>query len=238
MGELTRGDGVALHAQLTALLAEGVQNGTYPQGSNLPSEAELQKTHGVARSVVRQALAGLVTMGLIERIKGSGSRVTASTRYHRLAQSRMGLAAQLSGAGSVTTTAVLTFERLGERTREFDDDASGTLHLERLRAVDGQPIAVIQTWLPLPLADSLTAEELTDASLHAAMHRRYGSTFSGGTRQVRALGASRRLAGLLGVEPGVPLLLLEGLTTDDAGHVVEKFATWHRGDLISLDFSL
>jgi len=168
---------MALHAQLTTLLADGIQNGTYPQGSNLPSESELQATHGISRSVVRQALAGLVTMGLIERIKGSGSRVTASTRYHRLAQSRMGLAAQLSGTGSKTTTSILVFERLDERTPGFDDDASSTLYLERLRAVDGQPIAVIQTWLPLPLVGSLTADELTDASLHEAMHRRYGTTF-------------------------------------------------------------
>jgi GntR family transcriptional regulator len=238
MAELNRNSGVALHAQLTAILAEEIQNGRYPTGSNLPSEFDLQSAYGVARSVVRQALAGLTSMGLIERVKGSGSRVTTTTRYHRLAQSRMGLADQLAVVGATTTTSVVTFRRLEELAEEFDTDATGSLLLERLRAVDGQPIAFIRTRLPLPLCDNLTPDELTNASLHSVMQRRYGTTFSGGTRQVRALAATEEIATLLEVAPGAPVLLLEGVTVDDDGHVVEKFATWHRADLISLDFSL
>ena len=238
MVELSRTDGIALHAQLTGILVEGIQNGTYPVRSLLPSEFDLQATYGVARSVVRQALAGLAEMGLIERIKGSGSRVTSTTRYHRLAQSRVGLADQLAGVGTSTTTAVMKFQRLNERTPEFEADATGTLLIERLRSVDGQPIALIRTRLPLPLCDQLTAEELTDASLHEAMHRRFGTTFSGGTRQVRALAATEEIARILNVQQSAPVLLLEGITVDDDGCVVEGFATWHRADLISLDFSL
>ena len=238
MVELSRTNGIALHAQLTGILVEGIQNGTYPVGSLLPGEFDLQATYGVARSVVRQALAGLAGMGLIERIKGSGSRVTNTTRYHRLAQSRLGLADQLAGVGTSTTTAVLGFRLLDERAAEFEADATGTLLLERLRSVDGQPIAFIRTRLPLPLCAQLTADELIDASLHEAMRRHYGTTFSGGTRQVRALAATEEIARILNVQQSAPVLLLEGITVDDDGCVVEGFATWHRADLISLDFSL
>lgn len=229
---------MALHAQLSGILIEGIQNATYPVGSLLPSEFDLQATYGVARSVVRQALAGLAVMGMIERVKGSGSRVLHTTRYHRLAQSRLGLADQLAGVGTSTTTAVLRFERLDERAAEFEADATGTLLLERLRSVDGQPIAFIRTRLPLPLCDQLKADELIDASLHEAMHRRYGTTFSGGNRQVRALAATEEIATILDVQQGAPVLLLEGVTVDADGCVVESFATWHRADLISLEFSL
>jgi GntR family transcriptional regulator len=236
MVELTRGKGTALHAQLTAILAEIIRSGTYPTGASLPSESDLQATYGVARSVVRQALGSLVSMGLIERVKGSGSRVIRSTRYHRLAQSGVGLAAQLLRAGAQPSTSVLTFERHNDRAEGFAEEATGSLLLERLRVVDAQPVAFIVTWLPLPLVASLTAHELIDTSLHEIMRHRYGTTFAGGPRQVRAVAASEKLAGLLDVHQGAPLLLLEGLTRDNGGRVVEKFATWHRADLISLDY--
>lgn len=238
MTSLDRTSGVPLHGQLASVLSGDIRNGVYPTGSSLPSEAELQESFGVARSVVRQALASLTTMGLIERLKGSGSTVTSSTTYHRLAQSQMGLAAQLTGAGSSTTTAVLAFDRQPMPISEFDADATGTVVLERIRAVDGTPIAFIRTWLPLPLCASLTATELVDSSLHETMQRAYGTTFSGGTRHVRATAATAELAEILAIVPGSPVLLLEGVTVDDQGRVVEKFATWHRADLISLDFSL
>jgi GntR family transcriptional regulator len=235
---LDRTSGVPLHSQLASVLSGDIRNGVYPTGSNLPSEAELQEMFGVARSVVRQALASLTAMGLIERLKGSGSTVTSSTTYHRLAQSQLGLAAQLTGAGSTTTTAVVSFARQSEPIIEFDSDATGTLMLERVRAVDGTPIAFIRTWLPLPLCDSLKAAELVNSSLHEVMQRACGTTFSGGTRHVRATAATDELATTLGIATRAPVLVLEGVTVDDDGRVVEKFATWHRADLISLDFSL
>jgi GntR family transcriptional regulator len=235
---LDRASAFPLHSQLASLLSGDIRDGIYPTGSSLPSEAELQDTFGVARSVVRQALASLTIMGLIERVKGSGSTVTSSTTYHRLAQSQLGLAAQLTGAGSTTTTAVVSFAHQSAPIVEFDTDATGTLMLERVRAVNGTPIAFIRTWLPLPLCDSLNAAELVNASLHETMQHAYGTTFSGGTRHVRAAAATDELATTLDVAPGTPVLILEGVTVDDNGRVVEKFATWHRADLISLDFSL
>lgn len=207
-------------------------------GASFPSESELQDTFGVARSVVRQALASLTAMGMIERVKGSGSRVTSTTKYHRLAQSQIGLAAQLTDSGSTSSTTVLSFERLSTPLAEFDDESTGTLIVDRVRSVEGTPIAFIRTWLPLPLCTSLTAEELTDASLHETMQRLYGTNFSGGSRHVRALVAPDELAQSLAIEVGSPVLLLEGVTVDGNDLVVEKFATWHRADLISLDFSL
>lgn len=64
---------------------------------------------------------------------------------------------------------------------------AGVLEICRLRSADGEPIAVIETWLPLPLAETLTTAELTDASLHATLHRRFGIAIVSGRHQVREL---------------------------------------------------
>lgn len=227
-----------LHRQLSQILSRAIEAGTYPREGSLPSEFELQSTFAVSRSVVRQALESLVRMGLIERTKGSGSRVTRAVAYHRLALSQMGLAAQLTAGGAATTTTVTAFELLVGPIPEFTAEATGTLLLERVRAVEGIPIAFIRTWLPVPLCSTLTAQELENASLHEIMSRKYALTFTGGHRRVGATAADAQLASILDVADHSPLLLLEGISTDGESRVLEKFATWHRADLISLDFSL
>ena len=71
-------------------------------------------------------------------------------------------------------------------------------------SVDGEPIALIETWLPLPLAEPLTAAELTDASLHKALRRRSGIAIVSGCRQVRAVAAAPTVAEALGYRRSHP----------------------------------
>ena len=64
-----------LYIQLLNNLREQILTGQYPDGSKLPSEAELSKTFGISRGPIRQAMGILETEGLIERVKGSGTFV-------------------------------------------------------------------------------------------------------------------------------------------------------------------
>jgi GntR family transcriptional regulator len=112
------------------------------------------------------------------------------------------------------------------------------LEIRRLRSADGEPIALIETWLPLPLAESLTAAELTDASLHATLRRRFGIAIVSGRRQVRAVAATPTLAAALRVPEASPLLLLEGTSFDSAGAPIEVFRTWHRADRVIFDLDV
>ena len=183
-------------------------------------------------------MASLTSVGLIERVKGSGATVVSSVRYHRLAQSQIGLAAQLNSSGTATSTAVKAFERLAKPMDEFGEGATGTLLIERVQSIDEMAIAVVRTWLPLPIFEGLSEENLADSSLHRIMNLRFGIVLAGGSRQVRAIPSNASLSKMLKINVGSPLLLLEGMNTDPDGKVVEKFATWHRADLVSLDFTI
>ncbi len=55
------------HALRTAILA-----GQFKPGEKLPSEAKLTETHGVSRTVVREAIAALRADGLVEPRRGAG----------------------------------------------------------------------------------------------------------------------------------------------------------------------
>jgi GntR family transcriptional regulator len=224
-----------LHSQLSAVLRASIADGSLPPGSQLPTEAELQKKFGISRSVVRQAMASLTADGLIQRGRGRGSVVAPHHEHHRQVQRMPGLSAQISMSAGPVSTEVLS---IGPGTDARAAAALGTsdlLALRRRRSAEGEAIALIQTWLPLSLAGDLTAEELTDASLHATLASKFDVPVTAGRRQIRAVPASEQLAGELTLPPGAPLLLLEGTSLDDRGNAVEFFSTWHRADRVVFD---
>ena len=66
---------VTLVASIVEQLVENIQSGTLKPGDKLPSERQLIQMLGVGRSSVREALQGLVMMGLVEVRPGHGSYV-------------------------------------------------------------------------------------------------------------------------------------------------------------------
>jgi GntR family transcriptional regulator len=227
-------NGGPLHAQLGVVLRSRITDGSLPPGAQLPTEAELQGKFGISRSVVRQALHSLSVDGLIQRGRGRGSVVAPRGEHHRLVQRISGLSTQLPEV----TTRVLSLEPERDAVAEAALCVTEVTGLRRLRSAAGQPLALIHTWLPRHLAAGLTAEELTNTSLHAKLRQIYGIVIVSGRRQIRAVEASPGLSAALGVLVGAPLLLLEGTSFDGAGKPVEFFRTWHRADRIVFDIDV
>jgi GntR family transcriptional regulator len=240
-GELTVArpapDGQPLHRRIGSELRAQILGRTLAPGAQVPTEAELQERYGVSRSVVRQALASLEQEGLVERRRGRGTTVRERGELHRLVQRVPGLSTQVEGEGVHVTTRILELgpEPASEATGELASDR--VLRMRRLRSAGGEPLALIETWLPEELGD-LTAEELTDVSLHATIQRRFGTHVVAGKRQVRAVSADGETADLLQVPAGAPVLLLEGTSTDEAARPVEVFRTWHRADRVVFDINV
>lgn len=67
-----------LWSRLAQALANDIVSGKYPVDSLLPTEMQLMELHDVSRHTVREALAELVQLGLIERRPRSGTRVIAA----------------------------------------------------------------------------------------------------------------------------------------------------------------
>ncbi|AYD01570.1 FadR/GntR family transcriptional regulator [Neorhizobium sp. NCHU2750] len=65
--------------QLSDTLRQAIADGQFPPGSRLPSEAQLTQTHGVSRTVVREAIAALRSDRLVEARQGAGVFVLQAT---------------------------------------------------------------------------------------------------------------------------------------------------------------
>jgi DNA-binding GntR family transcriptional regulator len=70
------------YRRIADTIAVGIQGGTYPPGSMLPSEAALAEEYGVSRPTVRQGLAELRATGVIRVENGRGAFVADPA--HRL----------------------------------------------------------------------------------------------------------------------------------------------------------
>lgn len=224
------------HLRISDTLRRQIMDGALRPGDLLPSEARLCETFGVSRSVVRQALATLERDALVVKSQGRGTVVAGGIpELHRNVRWVAGLSAQMRALGTRVQTRVLdhTIRAVPASLREVL--GARALYLERLRSVDGRPLALIRTWIPLTFAPHLPREALQDRSLHEMLEARAGVRITGGQRQIRAVAAQQPVAGLLDAPDGLPLLLLEGDTVDAEGRVVEIFATWHRSDRIAFD---
>jgi DNA-binding FadR family transcriptional regulator len=77
-------------------LEQAILAGEFAPGDQLPSERELSARVGVSRGVIREALGRLASLGLIESVHGSGTRVRApSTQLETLGYRRLLRGAEL-----------------------------------------------------------------------------------------------------------------------------------------------
>ncbi|APU19748.1 transcriptional regulator [Actinoalloteichus sp. GBA129-24] len=228
-----------LHAQVAAVLRSEIRDHEMPPGATLPSEATLRDRFGVARSVVRQALAALVTEGLVRREQGRAPVVASPQEHRRLVQRATGLFEQFSRSGLALRTRVVHLVPASPPPQVAEYlGTTDTMRLERLRSVGSEPVAYVRTWLPSARVRGLTEELLTDASLHHVLETTLGIRPVSGRRQVRAVPADARLAEALALPEGAPLLLLEGGGADQLGRPLEWFATWHRADRVAFEVEL
>jgi DNA-binding GntR family transcriptional regulator len=111
-----------VYIHITATLRQRVTDGTYPVGSQVPSEAILCREFGVTRNTVRRALATLETEGLVKaraaigrfvrEPDGSSSTEQVRTRYQRIAAD---LRARIEGGDFLPGDLLPGEVRIGER---------------------------------------------------------------------------------------------------------------------------
>ena len=228
---LDRSGNVPLYVQIVQLLREEIRGSRLAPGTALSSEAALCKRFGVARSVIRQALAVLVAEGVIHREPGRAPTVAVRNELRRMVQRSTGLFDQFADKGTLLRTRIARLEVATPPPEVAAFFASeDTWLLERVRRVDDAPLAFVRTWLPRSLVPELDAERLIDASLHQVMGTLYGLHPGRGRHRIRAVSADKPLAEMLETSPGSPLLQLEGQGLDDAGRPLEWFTTWHRAE--------
>ncbi len=235
MDALDRRSALPLWAQLRDRLAVRVESGEF--AGRFPTEPELMAEYGVSRHTVREALQTLRAQGRVVAERGRGSRVVAVSREPDGAL--WSLFRAVESAGMTQTSDVLTLTEVTAPTIAVQLElppGEPLVHLERLRRVDGEPLAHDRAWLPARLARPLLDADFTHTALYDQLTQRCGVTLDSVRETVTATTGTEaereRLA--LADTPDVALLVLQRKGYS-AGRPVEWRETRVRADRFRLD---
>jgi DNA-binding GntR family transcriptional regulator len=228
---------VPLYFQVAEQVAAAIQRGELAPGDRLDSEIQLADRLGLSRPTVRQAIQHLVDKGLIVRRRGVGTQVVRAV--HRSVE-LTSLYDDLVRAGQRPTTSVLELSIVAapvEVAAALAVPAGAEVqHLRRLRFADGEPLALMENWLPRDLV-GLTMEGLQARGLYAIM-RSAGLNIRGAQQRIGARAATAAEAHTLGERRGAPLLTMTRTAYDDRGRQVEHGAHIYRASRYVLEVTV
>lgn len=235
---INRSSPVPLYHQVAEQLERAIHDGSLAPGDRIANEVELADRLGLSRPTLRQAIQSLVDKGMLVRKRGVGTQVVRAPI--RRTVELTSLHDDLTRAGRKPTTAVLGLELVAadEVTAErlHVPLGSGVWQLDRLRSVNGQPLALMRNYVPEPVLDLSTADFATvglyEMFRAAAIHLRVAH------QTISARVADSREAKLLGGRKGDPVLTMERTSFDDKGRTVEHGQHLYRPDLYAYETTL
>ena len=227
---------VPLYYQLKLQLLADIQEGRLHVGDMIPPECEISKVLHVSRPTVRQALTELVAEGHLVRFKGKGSFVSEPLRPPvdaRFFQNLKSFNEEMLQKGLVPSTRVLALERVSGRGEIAKAlmlrEEAHLIRLSRLRFADGEPLVVVETFLPYARFRRLMEEDFATNSLYDLLEQRYGLRVDHARRQFEAAAVVPEDAVLLDMDAGRPICRVRTLAFAK-GEPVEYSIARYRGD--------
>jgi len=219
-----------LYHQLMQRISADIEKGTYPTGSRIPPEHELEQLYQVSRVTVRRALAELTNAGLLERKQGKGTFVSMP----RMRQDLKNLhsfhdSCKLNGA--VPSTDVILIRETAALPADAEElnlaPGSRVLETLRVRKADGVPVVLEQNRFTLAYA------YLQDQDLKGSLYgllREYGIEAKLASHDVSLAYATEEQAALLETETGAPLIRLHEVIYDQRERPIHNSVQLIRGE--------
>ena len=159
-----------LYAQVADHLRRAIDEGILISGVRLDGEIGLAERWGISRQTMRRATGELVGQGVLLRKHGVGTQVAPRPGWR--ASGVRSLYDEMAETGRNPSTAVRKFA-LGPADPEVADALALTpgapvYEIERLRSIDGAPLALMRNWLPTSVVD-LTEEVLAARGLYEVL---------------------------------------------------------------------
>ncbi len=236
--DLDRSSPVPLYFQVAQQIEHAINEGGLAPGDRLDNEISLAEQFGLSRPTMRRAIQELVDKGLLVRKRGVGTQVVHGqvTRPVELTS----LYDDLAAHHQAPTTTVLTNETI-RATDEVSvmlavPAGSIVLHLRRLRFAHGEPLAIMENFLPEDLI-SIGEMDLSTRGLYQLM-RGKGVNIRVAKQRIGARTGTPEECGLLHEKRGTPVLTMERAAHDDSGRPVEWGRHCYRASQYSFEVTL
>jgi GntR family transcriptional regulator len=201
-------------------------------GSRLPPERDLLTRLSISRVTLRKALHSLVSSGVLVSSHGRGWYVASEARqeFPQTLESFSETAARL---GLVPSSDVLRAEEAPATLDEAEElsvaPGSPLFHLDRIRRLDGVPVAVDISYFPVIRNLDLSSVDFCTASLFRLLTDA-GFDLARADSTIEARAADITFARHLGIEIGMPVLAMRQLIEDGNGRPVCSSSITYAGD--------
>ena len=229
---LNRQSPIPLYYQLKEILRSWITSGKFDSDGCFPPERKLQERYGISRMTVRRALAELVNEGFLIREQGRGSFVV-KTRMQEQLRHLTSFTEDTEQRGLSSEAKVLDFQitvdtEVAEEMGISEDEE--LIRLQRIRMVEGEPLALQTSFIRHNLCPGLVEQGLLGESLYKTLEAGYGLRLGRARQTFEAKPADEYEAGLLGIDVGQSVLVLERLTYLHNGTPIEYVRSTYRGD--------
>ncbi|NLV48123.1 MAG: GntR family transcriptional regulator [Clostridiaceae bacterium] len=230
-----------LYAQLKELIIDRISQQDYEPGQRIPSEMELCQELSLSRPTVRQAVAELVSEGILVIVKGKGTYVAddperieidnvTAQRFSLLSAKSL---AEFSNPTVETIPSEQTIDRLFALTETGHHP--GYWGITWQQEESGACYATCQSLIPVTMFPDLGPDLRQGKRLIDILANKYAYLPQKTTGRILVRQARIDESKALDISRNAPVLVLTGIMTARSGHVCEINTTVMRADLVSLN---
>lgn len=224
-------------------LRRQINDGEYLANQQLPLEKELCDIFSVSKMTIKKALDILVSEGLIVKRRGRGTFVKDINKEEikRLMMSRQFIGTTALYQNQTVTSKVLNFsvEQANNNVSEQlnIEEGSFVYNIFRVRIVDGDPLAVEQTFMPIDVVPGLKLENVNN-SIYEYIESTLKASVQSVHRKITVRIATDLEAKELRLGEGDPVGLVEQTGYLNTGELFEYSISTHRFDKFQVEFVL
>lgn len=217
-------------------LIEVIQNyiNEHDDSFPIPTENDLCKIYEISRPTVRQAINELVTEGLIVREKGRGSFINKKKIPQDFLLNIISFNDEMQSKGLKPDTKVLAFcsrkptPEVMKNLRIKSTDS--TYFLSRLRSINGEPIVLVNTYLPSNLTKGILRKNMEKESLYHIIEHDFGYKILRTLRTLEIRKAGKYEASLLNMKEGDPIHFIQTIAFIENDTPIEFSTAYYSGE--------
>jgi GntR family transcriptional regulator len=224
---------VPYYEQISSQIRNLIKNQELLQGQTFCSEGEIARVLGISKMPVRQAFQKLRSEGLLVIARGKRP-VIGSGKLPWNFQELRGFSEEMRRRGLQPSAKVLSLElkvpEAGVAQALKLPEGARIYCLKRLRYVDGEPVAVVTSYLPAAIFPEIEKQDLERQSLYRIFEQVYKRRLHWAEEAIGAETAKPEDAHWLQAAVGSAVLLIKETTYDNHEIPIEYSVSVLRGD--------
>lgn len=197
-----------------------ISDGTYPVGSMIPTETQLQEAYGVSRTTIRKAISMLAQEERLSIRQGHGTVVLEKTTTQSL-NSITTITTSLMERGFQVTVQGMSIDLVDapeKVSKALHLDVKGQVYrIQRVLCADGDPVVYSCSYYRPDWLPGLEQYENTFVSIYRLFQEKYHILITEVDETISAAGCSFIDAQVLQIPQGTPILLSRRISSCSLG---------------------